>query len=175
MELDLNDFSSFIPTNLMGMTDGHLLFKSALASQGNRPAVDVSLSVTRVGRQTQNRVQELLSTKIRQTLAQAGQLETLGQFSFELPPETQALFKQAKQIKELLKQPPDMFITKEAQTILLALPYTKWMAQKDVEYVEKNKVVLIGKIPQTLLDEVFDLPDDNALITKLDDLGEIAL
>lgn len=164
IELDLDDFSSYIPTNLMGMTDGHLLFKSALMAQGATPPIDITLSVTRVGRQTQNRLQELLSTLIRQTLAKAASLETLSQFSFELPPETQALFKQAAQIKELLKQPSGVFIPKEVQTMLLALPYTKLFMGKDVEFVEKNKTGIINKL-KTLKIEATDEQD---LIRKLD-------
>lgn len=171
IELDLNDFASYIPTNLMGMTDGHLLFKSTLLSQGYNPAIDTTLSVTRVGRQTQNRVQELLSTLIRQTLARAAQLESLSQFSFELPMETQAVFKQAAQIKELLKQPPGVFISKEVQTVMLAMPFTHHLTEKDVEFVEKNKLDLIEKIKNyPLTKEVFSLPDEQELIKRLEEL-----
>jgi F-type H+-transporting ATPase subunit alpha len=169
IELDLNDFSSYIPTNLMGMTDGHLLFKAALLQQGYNPAIDTTLSVTRVGRQTQNRVQELLSTLVRQTLARAAQLETLSQFSFELPPETQALFKQAAQIKELLKQPPGVFVPKEVQTVMLALPFTKHLTEKDLEFVEKNKLALIEKIKgEPIIKDVFNFKDEQELIKSLD-------
>ncbi len=170
IELDLNDFSTYIPTNLMGMTDGHLLFKSALLAQGYNPAIDTTLSVTRVGRQTQNRVQELLSTLIRQTLARASQLETLSQFSFELPPETQALFKQATQIRELLKQPSGAFISKEVQTVLLALPFTHYLTEKDLDYVEKNKTEIMDKFAKhPITKEVFSFNDEQELIKKLDE------
>ncbi|MEK7127382.1 MAG: hypothetical protein AAB838_01500 [Patescibacteria group bacterium] len=166
IELDLNDFSTYIPTNLMGMTDGHLLFRSSLASQGDNPAIDVTLSVTRVGRQTQDHVQELLSTLVRQTLARAAGLETLSQFSFELPPETRALFKQAAQIKELLKQPSGLFIPKEVQTMLLALPYTKFLMEKDVEFVEKNKLLIIENLKKIKIEAT----DEQDLINKLNNL-----
>lgn len=171
IELDLNDFASYIPTNLMSMTDGHLLFKSALLNQGYSPAIDTTLSVTRVGRQTQNRVQELLSTLIRQTLARAAQLETLSQFSFELPTETQALFKQAAQIRELLKQPPGVFISKEVQTVMLAMPFTHHLTEKDVEFVEKNKLDLIEKIKTyPVTKEVFSLANEQELIKRLEEI-----
>jgi len=170
IELDLNDFSSYIPTNLMGMTDGHLLFKSSLLSQGYTPAIDTTLSVTRVGRQTQNRVQELLSNLIRQTMARAAQLETLSQFSFELPPETQSLFKQATQIKELLKQPTGVYISKEVQTVLLALPFTKFLEEKDAEYVEKNKLALIERVEKdSLTKDIFKFENELDLIKTLDE------
>ncbi|MDO8515560.1 MAG: hypothetical protein Q7S14_03605 [bacterium] len=166
IELDLNDFSTYIPTNLMGMTDGHLLFKSSLLSQGFNPAIDTTLSVTRVGRQTQNRVQELLSTLVRQTLTRAASLETLSQFSFELPPETQALFKQAAQIKELLKQPVGVRISKDTQTLLLALPFTKYLMDKDTDFVEKNKLSIIENLKKIKIEAI----DEQDLIKQLDNL-----
>ena len=111
-----------------------------------------------------------MSTLIRQTLARASQLETLSQFSFELPPETQALFKQATQIRELLKQPSGAFISKEVQTVLLALPFTHYLTEKDLDYVEKNKTEIMDKFAKhPITKEVFSFNDEQELIKKLDE------
>jgi F-type H+/Na+-transporting ATPase subunit alpha len=137
IELNFNDFTTFIPTNLMAMTDGHLMFKSTLYNQGQRPPIDISLSVSRVGQQTQNHLQNLLSTRVKQILAQASQLETVGSFSFELPFATRQILQQKDLINELIKQPPLTYISKELQSVLLALPFTGFFQDKDKDFIKK--------------------------------------
>lgn len=143
MELNLNDFTTLIPTNLMGMTDGHLFFKSSLYLQGYFPAVDEPASVTRVGQQTQNRLHNRLSTKVKQVLAQATQIETVSRFSSELPFATQLLLKQKEQINELITQPTFTYIPKAIQVILLALPFSTFLQEVDKNFVEQSKGRLI--------------------------------
>lgn len=143
IELNLNDFTTLIPTNVMSMTDGHLLFKSTLYNQGQRPAVDISLSVSRVGQQTQNRVQNLLATRVKQVLAEATQLDTVSRFSFELPMATQLVLRQREMLEEFIKQPSLTFTSLEIQIILLALPFTSFLQLRDREFVRKYKDLLI--------------------------------
>ncbi len=143
IELNLNDFTTLIPTNLMSMTDGHLLFKSSMRSQGQTPAIDLSLSVSRVGRQTQEQVSNLLSTRIRQVLSQAADLETIARFSSELSAETQLILKRKDLILEILKQDPYTSIPKAVQVMLLCLPFTTYFQDKNKEFMEKYKKVLI--------------------------------
>ncbi|MDO8570174.1 MAG: F0F1 ATP synthase subunit alpha [Candidatus Daviesbacteria bacterium] len=143
IELNLNDFTTLIPTNLMGMTDGHLLFRSTYALQGQRPAIDITLSVSRVGAQTQNRALNKMATKVKQTLAEARDLETVSRFSFELPFATQLILRQKDQFDEILKQTSFSYVPEEIQAILLALPYTKFMADKGKDFVAiyKDKII----------------------------------
>lgn len=143
IELNLSDFTTLVPTNVMSMTDGHLLFKSALYNQGQRPAVDISLSVSRVGQQTQNRVQNLLATKIKQVLAEATQLDTVSRFSFELPMATQLVLRQREMLEEFIKQPSLTYTPLEIQIILLALPFTNFLQLRDRDFVKKYKDTLI--------------------------------
>lgn len=143
IELNLTDFTTLVPTNLMSMTDGHLLFKASLRSQGQIPAVDISLSVSRVGRQTQDAVSNLLSTRVRQVLSQAGDLETISRFSSELPPETQLTLRRRELIIEILKQEPLTAIPKQIQLILLALPFTSFLQDKNRGFIEKYKKIII--------------------------------
>ncbi|MBI2338373.1 F0F1 ATP synthase subunit alpha [Candidatus Daviesbacteria bacterium] len=143
IELNLTDFTTFIPTNLMAMTDGHLLFRSSLHNIGQRPAIDISLSVSRVGRQTQNKLSSLLSSRIRGLLSQAEELETISRFSSELPFETQLILKRKELIEEIIKQPSLTYVVKEIQSILLALIFTGFMADKERHFLEKYKGVLI--------------------------------
>ncbi len=178
IELSLNDFTTLIPTNLMSMTDGHLMFKSAMRSQGQVPAIDISLSVSRVGRQTQTHVSNLLSTKVRQVLSDAADLETIARFSAELPPETQLILKRRELIMEVLKQEPLSYIPKEVQMILLALIFTTFFSDKTGLFVEKYKNPIAQAfatnpklIPITRSLEQFKSEDD--LIKTLEGVGPI--
>lgn len=144
IELMLAEFAAFIPTNLMGMTDGHFMFKSALSQQGKRPAIDLFLSVTRVGGQTQQRVQNLLATKVKEILGRGSQLELVSRFGSELPMETKAILLQKQQIEELLNQEPFTLVPKQIQTIILALPFTSLFRGKDVIFVRNVKEKLIA-------------------------------
>lgn len=146
IELDLNDFSSFIPTNLMSMTDGHLLFKSSIYNQGRRPAVDITLSVSRVGRQTQNGVQNRLATRVKQTLAAAEQLGSVTGFGGELPASTQLLLRQKGVIEELLSQPAWDSLTPAEQIVMLSLPYINFFADKDADFIVQNRGQLVAAL-----------------------------
>lgn len=176
IELNLNDFTTFIPTNLMGMTDGHLLFKASLYNQAQRPAIDLSLSVTRVGGQTQERIQNQLATRLKQVLEQATQLETVSRFSFELPVATRAILKQNELIHEITRQTSLTFIPREVQVILLCLTFTSFLLNKSQEFVETNRHKMIDLFLQnpelkTITKSVFEFKSLDELITKLESLA----
>ncbi len=178
IELDLNDFTGYIPTNLMSMTDGHLLFKSELYSQGRRPAIDTSLSVSRVGRQTQSRLQNSVSTRIRQVLVQADALAAVTGFGGELPPTTQLILRQRSVISELLNELPSQFVAKEVQAILLTLPFMKFFADKDAVFVQRHKATLIEAIASDkrfapLVKDITNLTSQKELLDKLEGLTSV--
>ena len=162
----------------MSMADGHLLFKAGLHSQGQTPAIDISLSVSRVGRQTQDRVSNLLSSKIRQILSEAADLETISRFSSELPLETQLILERRDQIMELLKQESLTATPKPIQAILLALPFTSFLKDKKRAFLERNK----KKLEQAFLTNpsllpisrsIKNLKTDTELINLLEGVGPI--
>ncbi len=174
IELDLNDFATLIPTNLMAMTDGHLLFRASLSNQGQRPAVDISLSVSRVGRQTQNHLQDLLSTKVRQILAQAAQYETISRFSFELPAETRQILNWRDLIVEVLRQQSLTFVSLPMQVIILGMVFTSFYKGKTAGYLRQTREKVLGwfvKDPhlKKITEEVFSLATEEALIEKLEE------
>ena len=143
IELNLTDFTTYIPTNLMSMTDGHLMFTSALHNQGMRPAINIPLSVTRVGLQTQNRVQNGLAGAIKSILARATQLESLSRFSAELPEETQLLLHQKELIEEFIVQDAFVRYERDAQTLSLALVFINFLKDKDKYFVRLYKKKLM--------------------------------
>lgn len=178
IELNLNDFTTLIPTNLMSMTDGHLLFKANLRSQGQTPAIDIALSVSRVGRQTQDQVSNQLSSKIRQVLSEALDLETVSRFSSELPKETQLILRQKDLIYEILKQDPLTPTPKQIQLILLCLPFTSFLKDKNRSFLEKYKRILaeaflsnVALLPITK--SIASFKSDTELISILEGVGPI--
>lgn len=178
IELNLNDFTTLIPTNVMSMTDGHLLFKAGLRSQGQTPAIDISLSVSRVGRQTQDQMSNLLSTRVRQILSDAGDLETISRFSSELPPETQLILQRKDLILEILKQDPLTAVPKQIQAILLALPFTSFLKDKNRNFVEKYiKVIMEAFVKHPNLipitKSIPKLKTDEELIKLLEGAGVV--
>lgn len=139
IEINLDDFTTFVPTNLMAMTDGHILFRSSIYNKGQRPAVDISLSVTRVGRQTQTLIQNQLSSKVRQLMTQAEQLETVSKFSLQLPPESQLILRQKGLIDNILNQEPLTNVPLEIQLILLALVFSQLLQDKTPIFISQHK------------------------------------
>lgn len=170
IELNLTEFTTFIPTNLMAMTDGHLLFKSSLYNQGQRPAVDIGLSVSRVGRQTQDKMQNLIADKIKQVLSQASEFETLSHFSTELPYQTQLTLRRKEAILELLKQEPLTAVPETTQVLLLNLPFTEFWTHQDSDFIRKNKSNLITLFNQNT--KIYE--DEKTLFIELEQkLGSI--
>lgn len=173
IELNLSDFTTLIPTNLMSMTDGHLLFKSSLHNQGQRPAVDIPLSVSRVGRQTQQPIQNQISSRVRQLLSAAEELETVSRFSSELPFQTQLTLRQKRLVDELLKQDPLTLIPKDIQLIMLALIFTSFLQDKDRYFLEKYKKTLIDSFQKDpnlfkITQSVLTMKTDKELIDTLE-------
>lgn len=174
IELNLNDFTTFIPTNVMSMTDGHLLFKSEYYRQGQRPAVDLTLSVSRVGQQTKSKLANLVATRVKQVLARAAQLESVSRFAFELPFATQMILKQRDMFTELKNQSPLTMVPLEIQLILMALPFTNMMQDKDKVFVRRYKDTIIKAFTEDAELSVFaqnvpKLATDDELIAQLND------
>lgn len=173
IETHLSDFTTFIPTNIMAITDGHLLFRSNLYNKGQRPAIDVFLSVSRVGRQTQSTVQSLLSRRIRQILTQASQLETISRFSSELPAETQMVIKRRTLIEEAIRQESLTVVDINTQVVLLGLIFTTFVTDKTPNFFKVHKQQLIDsfkKIPQlaSLIKSLQSIKTDDDLIKTLE-------
>jgi F-type H+-transporting ATPase subunit alpha len=99
------NISAYIPTNLISITDGQLYLDSHLFNEGVRPAVDVGLSVSRVGGKAQPRVLRQLASDLRLLYAQLHELETFARFGAELEAETRQRLERGRRLREALKQP----------------------------------------------------------------------
>lgn len=162
IEISLNDFTTYIPTNLMASTDGHLLFKAELSAKGQRPAIDTSLSVSRVGLQSQSLAQKTISSKVKSLLAEASTLQTLSNFSGELPEQTKMISHQSLIIYELLKQNSVGFIPLTSQIVLLSLTFNPFFYKRDLSFVIRNKTKIIDLLEKD--------PDLNKLSKSIKDI-----
>lgn len=146
IETALESFSNLIPTNVMSITDGHIMFSAGLFATGTYPAVQVDKSVTRVGRQTQIFIHKVLSDKVRSLLADYKEMERYASFGSELTPETLKTIKRGKVLEELLKQAPQTFIPWEAQIVLLTLVFTGVFDGMEIDVIAGKKKALIDTI-----------------------------
>ena len=105
IETQAGDVSAYIPTNVISITDGQIFLESDLFFSGMRPAVNVGLSVSRVGGAAQTRAMKKVAGKMRMELAQFREMEVFTQFSSDLDPATQAMLDHGHALMELLKQP----------------------------------------------------------------------
>ncbi len=105
IETQANDISAYIPTNVISITDGQIYLDTRLFRSGIKPAVDVGLSVSRVGGSAQRKAVRKVSGTLRIDLAQYQELESFAQFGSELDKESQAQLSRGQRLRELLKQP----------------------------------------------------------------------
>ncbi len=175
IELGMTNFTGYIPTNLMSMTDGHLLFSSSLFNQGRRPAVDLAMSVTIGGQQTQGLVQTELASRIKSLLVEAERLIALISFSAELPPETRLIFSRKNIIVEILRQEQWDYIPIQKQLVLLALPLTPLMDGKEEKFITAFKKIILTALDENkklkdFTDNVLKLSGADELVSKLNEL-----
>lgn len=105
IETQEGDVSAYIPTNVISITDGQIFLETDLFNKGIRPALNVGISVSRVGSSAQTKAMKKVSGKIRLELAQFRELEAFMQFASDLDDETKARIESGRQYVELLKQP----------------------------------------------------------------------
>jgi F-type H+/Na+-transporting ATPase subunit alpha len=166
IETNIENFTNLIPTNVMSMTDGHILFSANLRAQGIYPAIEPDRSVTRVGRQTQTFIHKVLSDRVRSMLADYHELERYGRFGSELSAETQLKIKRGKVIEELLKQEPMFSIPAPIQILMLSLVFTGFFDKMDADSVRTQKKTIIT----TLESSTYKTLVDAVKTAKLDDL-----
>ena len=121
VETQAGDVSAYIPTNVISITDGQIFLESALFNAGNRPAVNVGLSVSRVGGAAQTKAMKKANSNLRIELAQYKDMESFAQFSSDLDAETRRQLEHGKALTEMLKQPLYQPKTDAEQVVILVL------------------------------------------------------
>ena len=121
VETQAGDVSAYIPTNVISITDGQIFLESALFNAGNRPAVNVGLSVSRVGGAAQTKAMKKANSNLRIELAQYKDMESFAQFSSDLDAETRRQLEHGKALTEMLKQPLYQPRSDAEQVVVLTL------------------------------------------------------
>ncbi|GLK77869.1 ATP synthase subunit alpha [Methylopila jiangsuensis] len=119
IETQANDVSAYIPTNVISITDGQIFLESDLFYQGVRPAVNVGISVSRVGSSAQIKAMKQVAGKIKGELAQYREMAAFAQFGSDLDASTQRLLNRGARLVELLKQPQFSPLKVEEQVVVI--------------------------------------------------------
>ena len=171
IETQANDVSAYIPTNVISITDGQIFLESDLFYQGIRPAVNVGLSVSRVGSSAQVKAMKQVAGKIKGELAQYREMAAFAQFGSDLDATTQQLLARGSRLTELLKQPQFSPLKTEEQVVVIFAGVNG--------YLDKVDVAQVGEFEQKLLllvrDKHADLLDTIRTEGKLSDESDSKL
>lgn len=176
IETQAGDVSAYIPTNVISITDGQIYLESDLFFEGFRPAVNVGLSVSRVGGAAQTKAIKSVSGTLRIDLAQYKEIESFSQFSSELDTSTREQIEYGQQLMELLKQPLYQPKSLERQVItlcvatsrkLLGIPKEKvaGFVSDFYRYMEENKPEILEFIRN---EKQFTPEQKEAVLAELD-------
>ncbi len=137
IETQAGDVAAYIPTNVISITDGQIFLETDLFNKGIRPAINVGLSVSRVGGAAQIKAMKQVAGTLRLELAQFRELEAFVQFASELDKATQQQIARGQRMVELLKQPPNKPIPVEKQVAVIYAGVNGYLDDIPVEAVQK--------------------------------------
>ena len=143
IETQAGDVSAYIPTNVISITDGQIFLESDLFFSGMRPAVNVGLSVSRVGGAAQTKAMKKASGSIRIDLAQYREMEVFTQFSSDLDEATKEQLAYGKRLMELLKQPLGRPLSLHEQVITLCAVTHKVMLTAEVRQIKEFQMGML--------------------------------
>tara|TARA_Y100001935_G_scaffold251458_1_gene253441 strand:- start:75970 stop:77586 length:1617 start_codon:yes stop_codon:yes gene_type:complete len=146
IETQAGDVSAYIPTNVISITDGQIFLDTDLFNQGTRPAIDVGISVSRVGGSAQVKSMKKLSGTLKLDLAQYRELEAFAKFGSDLDAATQAQLRRGERTAELLKQDVYKPLPVEQEIVLLKV--------NDAGLLDKLPVASISEFQEQFLDTV---------------------
>jgi F-type H+-transporting ATPase subunit alpha len=146
IETQAGDVSAYIPTNVISITDGQIYLESDLFYQGVRPAINVGLSVSRVGGAAQIKAMKKVAGRLRLDVAQFRELQAFAQFASDLDPETRSKIERGKRIVEVLKQGQYQTMPVELQVIVLYAVTNGLMDEIEVEKISLFEQQLIAHI-----------------------------
>ena len=146
VETQAGDISAYIPTNVISITDGQIFLESSLFYQGVRPAINVGLSVSRVGSAAQTKSMKKVSGSIKLELAQYREMEAFSQFASDLDASTQQLLARGSRLTELLKQPQYSPISSENQVVLIYAGVRGYLDKISVKQVSRFESQLLSAL-----------------------------
>ncbi|MFA5062028.1 MAG: F0F1 ATP synthase subunit alpha [Patescibacteria group bacterium] len=157
IETQAGDVTAYIPTNVISITDGQIFLETDLFFRGIRPALNVGISVSRVGGDAQIKPMKKVAGKLKLAMAQFRELEAFAQFASDLDPETKKQISRGQRITELLKQPQYQPVPVENQVVAIYAVnngYFDSVEVKDVPVAEKKLADFMNKYKKPLLEKI---------------------
>ena len=175
IETQANDVSAYIPTNVISITDGQIFLETDLFFQGIRPAVNVGLSVSRVGSAAQTKAMKKVAGSTKGELAQYREMAAFSQFGSDLDASTQKLLARGERLTELLKQGQFSPLSTEEQVILLYAGVNGYMDTIEVNQISDFENQLMETIKKDYANILDDIRSTNTLSDESEDLLKKAL
>jgi len=170
------DITGYISTNLMGMTDGHILFDVDIYNKGQRPAINIPLSVTRVGRQTQSDFLRAINVEILSTLSQYTKLQNIAHLGSELSADSKRTLEKGKALNVILQQEKEI-IPRDIQIILFGLVWlgaTDFTSNTEYQNLLAELLKLYAKEGnRKKIESLTDAPSISKFLITLKDSSEI--
>ena len=163
IETQANDVSAYIPTNVISITDGQIFLETDLFFQGIRPAVNVGLSVSRVGSSAQTKAMKKVAGSIKGELAQYREMAAFSQFGSDLDASTQKLLARGERLTELLKQGQFSPLASEEQVVLLYAGVNGYMDSIETNQIGDFEEQLLSAIKKDYMNILDDIKTTSAL------------
>jgi F-type H+-transporting ATPase subunit alpha len=163
IETQAGDVSAYIPTNVISITDGQIFLETELFFKGIRPAVNVGLSVSRVGSSAQIKAMKQVAGRIKLELAQYREMAAFAQFSSDLDASTQALLNRGARLTELLKQPQFKPVPVEEQVISIFAGTRGYLDKLPLNKVGEFESRLLGELKASAPDIVTAIRNDREI------------
>lgn len=167
IETQAGDISAYIPTNVISITDGQIYLESELFYRGVRPAINVGLSVSRVGGNAQIKGMKQVAGRLRLELAQYRELEAFAQFATELDKQTQIQLERGRRLTELLKQPQYQPQPVEEQIISIFAGVNGYLDDLPVEEIKSFEYALLEYFRKNKGDILAEIREKKELSEKL--------
>jgi F-type H+-transporting ATPase subunit alpha len=152
IETQAGDVSAYIPTNVISITDGQIFLESNLFNSGVRPAINVGISVSRVGGNAQIKSMKKVAGTLKLDQAQYRELEAFAKFGSDLDAATQAILSKGARNVEVLKQPQYSPVTVEKQVAIIYLSSNNLLRDVPLEKVREFEEIFLMKMEQQLPD-----------------------
>ena len=163
IETQANDVSAYIPTNVISITDGQIFLETDLFYKGVRPAINVGLSVSRVGSAAQTKAMKAVAGSIKLELAQYREMEAFSQFASDLDRVTQQLLARGARLTELLKQPQYAPLAVEEQVVAIFAGVRGHLDEIAINDVNRLESQFLDHVRDTHADLLADIRDTGAL------------
>ncbi|MCS5598932.1 MAG: F0F1 ATP synthase subunit alpha [Rhodospirillales bacterium] len=163
IETQANDVSAYIPTNVISITDGQIFLETDLFYKGVRPAVNVGLSVSRVGSAAQAKAMKQVAGSIKLELAQYREMEAFAQFASDLDASTQQLLARGARLIEVLKQPQFSPYSMEEQVVSLFSGVNGFLDEVKIQDVVRFEQMLLDNIREKGIDILSAISTEEAI------------